>query len=95
MQIGPISDTYSDFRLTQDDKINVTDVLTGYTHGVDNINDFIYFNDRGSWHDMMVRENGTGAYARIARVYDGNTMDGQTVDDLIASGNLIVNQSVL
>lgn len=92
---GTSYDTYADFRLTESDRINVTDILSGYNHAVDNINDFIYFNDRGSWHDLMIRETGTGSYARVARVYDANTMDGQTVDDLIASGNLIVNQSVL
>jgi len=88
-------DTFSDFRLTEGDIINVTDILDTYNHGISDINDFVYFDDRGSFHDMYVSTQGDGSFNRVARVYDGNTMDGQSVDDLVALNQLVADQSVL
>jgi len=87
-------DTFVDFRITDNDVINITDILNTYTHGVSDINDFVFFDDRGSFHDVYISQNGDGNFNRVARSYDGNTMDGLSVDDMVASGNLVANQSV-
>ena len=88
-------DRYMDFNLGDGDAINITDVIGGYTDGVDDINDFVYFNDRGSFTDMYVSENGNGSYVRAAQIFDSSTLDGFSVDDLVLSGNLIVNSNII
>ena len=89
-------DRYFDFNLTEGDSLNITDVLVGYDHGVDDINDFVYFVDRGSiFTDMHVSINGDGNFVRTAQIFDNNTMDGLSVDDLVAAGDLVANSTII
>jgi len=91
-----IHDRYFDFNLTEGDNLNITDVLQGYTHGTDDINDFVYFRDRGSsFTDMHISVNGDGHFVRAAQIFDSNTLDGLSVDDLIASNDLIVDSTLI
>jgi serralysin len=91
-----IHDRYFDFNLVEGDNLNITDVLSGYTHGVSDINDFVYFVDRGTtFTDMHISINGDGNFARMAQIFDSNTLDGLSVDDLVAAGDLIANSSII
>ncbi|PCI00589.1 MAG: hypothetical protein COB76_03210, partial [Alphaproteobacteria bacterium] len=87
-------DRFADFNLIEGDTINVTDVLTGYTDGVDDINDFVNFIDQGGATSMMISANGDGNFTYAAQIF-GNALDGLSVNDLIAQNDLIVNSSAL
>lgn len=76
------------------DKLNITDILTGFD-GTKDIHDFVQINVVGtSRMDVMVNQNGTGNDWIKAAIVSGSNFSGITVDDLIDSGQLIINQSV-
>ncbi|MAZ76357.1 MAG: hypothetical protein CMH31_03545 [Micavibrio sp.] len=76
-----------------EDILNITDLLTGYTHGVDDINDFVQVLDLGNGStDVRINADGDsgGIYGRVALIY--NDFGGSTVDDLVTDGTLVANQ---
>ena len=83
-----------DFNRAEFDCINLTDVLSSYSDGVSDVNDFVALNDRGSFTDVLVSANGDGNFVTAMRVMN-NQLDGFTVDNLISQGHLLVNYSML
>lgn len=90
-------DYIKDFTLTgaSADKLNITDILSGYD-GTDDINSFVKISYASSSRmDVMVNQDGAGTdWVKVAIIY-GSNFTGTTVDDLVQSGQLIANQSVL
>ncbi|NQZ13895.1 MAG: S8 family serine peptidase [Alphaproteobacteria bacterium] len=84
------------YNMTQgEDIINITDLLTGYTHGTDDINDLVQLIDNGNGTtDLRINADGDagGAYGRAALIY--TDLSGSSVDDLVTDGTLVVNQSL-
>ena len=77
-----------------EDIINITDILSGYNHGVDDINDFVQLLDLGGGQtDLRINDDGNagGAYGRAALIY--TDFAGATVDDLVLAGTLVANVS--
>lgn len=87
-----------DFQLNGEerDSLNITDILVGYDSATDDINDFVvlvYKNANQS--NLYVNANGSGGgWSKIATL-KGSDFSGTTVDDLVGSGQLITDSSLL
>lgn len=76
------------------DQINITDLLSGYTHGVSDINEFVQIAHRGSRFDVHVDSDGGGdSFTSVARVFT-NISDALTAEDLFNGGSIIANESI-
>lgn len=75
------------------DFINITDILTGYAHGVSDIDDFVQFINMSSQTEMRVNADGAGADFVRAAIIAAN-LGGATAQNLFDNGTLIANQSV-
>ncbi len=77
------------------DQINITDLLSGYTHGVSDISEFVQINHTGSRFDVRVDSDGGGDnFNSVARVFT-NLSDSLTAEDLVNSGSLVVNETLV
>jgi serralysin len=77
------------------DQINITDLLTGYTHGVSDIDDFALIVHTGSRFDVFVDSNGgADSFTRVARVFT-DISDALGAQDLLDSSTLIANATLI
>jgi Ca2+-binding RTX toxin-like protein len=77
------------------DQINITDLLSGYVHGTSDIDDFVQIVHAGSRFDVRVdADGGAGNFVNTARVFT-DISDTLTASDLLNSGALMANQSVI
>jgi serralysin len=77
------------------DQINITDLLTGYTHGSSDIDDFVQIVHTGSRFDMRVdRDGGGDSFVATARVFT-DISDGLTAQNLLDNGTLIANSTLV
>jgi len=80
-------DVVTDFKTTDNDKIDISDVITGYHSGL-NIDHFVEFVTSGANTKLEVDTSGGGSsYTQIATL---NSITGLSVDTLVASGELVV-----
>lgn len=83
-------DRVRDFDQGEGDKINISDLLTGYDSATDDINDFVNIVIRStSRTDIRVNEDGIGNDLQYVGIVYGD-LTGQTVDNLVTNGTLIV-----
>jgi Ca2+-binding RTX toxin-like protein len=77
------------------DEINITDLLTGYIHGISDIGGFVEIVHTGSRFDIRIDSNG-GAdnFSNTARILT-DISNGLTAQDLLDNGDLIANQSLI
>lgn len=90
------SDYIRDFSLIgiDADKLNITDILTGFDANAD-IHNFVQLNVvSSSQMNLMVNQDGVGNDWVKAATVTGSGFFGVTVDDLIDNGQLIVSQSM-
>lgn len=73
------------------DRLNLSDILTGYTDGVSDINDFIQVYS-GGYSSVYINQDGVGNDAVRAMLVYSN-FGGASASDLVANGTLIVNGS--
>lgn len=89
--VGNGVDTIRDFDIvTDDDIIDISDILSGYDPMVDALADFVQFTNAGSNSNLSVDMDGAGTtygWTQIATVYDHNGLDAAT---LATAGNLLV-----
>jgi len=88
-------DTVTDFNtLTENDVINITDILEGYDPMSDAISDFVQLVDNGGDTELHINQDGDvgGAFTAVA-IFEGGIND--TLGDLISNGNLVADQSVV
>lgn len=89
--VGNGIDTIRDFDIaTDDDIIDISDILSGYDPMVDALADFVQFTNAGNNSNLSVDMDGTGTtygWTQIATVYDHNGLDAAT---LATAGNLLV-----
>ncbi len=83
-------DTISDFTKAQADKLNIHDLLVGYTSGVSNIDDFVTVTTVGSNTSFLVDRDGAGTTYSDQAIVTLNNITGLTVSDLFTNGHLIV-----
>ncbi len=87
-------DTIADFVSgAGNDILNLTDILSGFNEGVDDLNDFLQFVISGTDTEVQVDTGGSGAaYTTIAVMADIALATG--LNDLISDGNLVIDQTV-
>ena len=68
--------------------------MQGYDQGIDDINDFVRLLDSGSDTILEINADGDvgGSYEAAAVIISG--LGGQTVDDLLANGVLVADQTL-
>lgn len=77
------------------DEINITDLLSGYNHGVSDINDFVQVTHVANRFDISVdRDGGGDNFANTAQVHT-DIVDTLDVQDLLDAGALIANQTLV
>ncbi|MGH1403928.1 MAG: calcium-binding protein [Alphaproteobacteria bacterium] len=81
-------DTITDFKTSQNDKLDVSDLLSGYDPVTDAISDFVQITDSGS--DSIVSVDVDGGADNFVQIATLNNVTGLTDEDaLLTSGNLI------
>lgn len=76
-------DTVQDFSLPEGDAIDISDVLSGYTKGVDNIADFVRFVDNGADSELQVDIDGLAngsVYVQIALIVGQAGLDAAALE---------------
>ncbi len=82
-------DVIGDFFIYDNDAIDISDLLTGYTPGVSDINDFVSIVDSGSNSLLYVDRDGTGSTYSSTQIATIQYNNGLDVDTLLANNNLI------
>jgi len=85
-------DTVTDFSTGEGDVINIADLLSGfYTDGVDDILDFVLFEDSGADTVISVDRDGAGGLFGFQQIAVLTGVNGLTDEEaLVTSGNLVV-----
>jgi len=85
-------DTVTDFSTGEGDVINIADLLSGfYTDGVDDILDFVLFEDSGADTIISVDRDGAGGLFGFQQIAVLTGVNGLTDEEaLVTSGNLVV-----
>jgi len=83
-------DLLQDFSIAQGDKIDISDLLTGFDTNVHDIDNFVRFEFvSATKSNLFVNVDGLGTDFAIVTTIQTN-MAGQTVDSLLASGSIII-----
>lgn len=91
-------DIIGDFTLSgpTKDSINLTDVLVGFDEGIDNINNFVALVYKHATRaDLYVNADGSGSDWVLAAQVLGSDFSATTVNTLVATGQLITDQTLL
>jgi len=93
--IADAGDTIADFEMgAGGDIINITDVLEGYDHGIDNVNNFMKLVNSGGDTQLQINVDGAGNDFVTLATFTGG-LGTATIAGMIASGNLEVDQSIV
>ncbi len=82
-------DVLKDYSAGEGDAINIADLLTGYTSGVSDINDFCSVVTSGGNTQFFVDRDGAGSTYSSTQIATLNGVTGLDVDTLLANNNLI------
>jgi len=91
-------DRVKDFTLNGGDRdvLNITDVLIGYDAATDDINDFVVLDYKNAnLTNLYINANGGGAGWTKAAEIKGSNFLGTSVDDLVATNQLITGETLL
>ncbi len=78
------------------DFLNITDILQGYDSATDDINDFVLLGVKSANKaKLFVNADGEGNDFAKLTLINGADFTGTTVDDLLADGTLITDQSLI
>lgn len=84
-------DKITDFSLVQGDRIDISDVLVGFTPGVSDINDYVSFATVKGVTTLSVDADGAGSGTGFVAIGSLTGLGTMTVDDLFDSGKIIVS----
>ena len=87
--VGVVVDQIIGFDVGENDAIDISDILTGYTSGVSDINDFVNLTTSGSNTILSVDANGLTGGASFTDIVQINDFAGITVEALLANSSLI------
>lgn len=78
------------------DEVNITDILSGYSHGVSDINDFVLLDVvNNNYANIRVDMDGGGdGFQNLAKVF-GADFSGLNASDILANGTIIANETLL
>ncbi|MBP7759740.1 MAG: type I secretion C-terminal target domain-containing protein [Alphaproteobacteria bacterium] len=82
-------DTVADFSTAQGDKLNIADLLIGYTAGQSAIDDFVTFTTAGANTNFAVDRDGTGTTYSAVTIASITGVTGLDADTLLGNGHLI------
>jgi len=83
-------DRVRDFDLSEGDRLDISDVLTGFDANMDDLNDFVDLVIRSAERvDVHVSEDGSGDDYQIFGIVYGD-LSGETVDTLFARGAFVI-----
>ena len=82
-------DIINDFSTSDLDAFDISDLLSGYTDGVSDINDFVQFVQSGSNTLLQIDANGTDGGAGFQSIAQINGVTGLDADTLYAAGEII------
>ena len=78
-----------DFNLAEGDRIDISDIVSGFDNALSDINDFVSLHLKGGNKAVLkVNEDGSGNDFEYAAIIYGD-LTGQTVDTLFTNGDLI------
>jgi Ca2+-binding RTX toxin-like protein len=84
------SDVIQDYHASESDAINVSDLLSGYSSGTSNIDDFVSFTNNSGNSIMAVDRDGAGAAYSFSNVATINSVTNMDAHDLLNNGHLVV-----
>jgi Ca2+-binding RTX toxin-like protein len=84
------SDSIEDFSIAENDKIDISDLLSGYNPNVDDIHDFVMLEQWQDWAELKIDMNGDGFAYQYITVAQLNNVSGLDLDTMINNGNLII-----
>ena len=82
-------DQINGFDVGENDSIDITDLLTGYTAGVSDINDFVQISESGGNTTISIDTNGTTGGVSFSDIAQINGLTGLDVDAMLANSSLI------
>jgi Ca2+-binding RTX toxin-like protein len=82
-------DVITDFNTGQNDALSIADLLTGYSAGLSDINDFCSIVVSGSNSQLFVDRDGLGSTYSSQQIATLNGVTGLDVDTLLLNNNLI------
>ena len=82
-------DTIYDFNTGQGDKLDIKDLLTGYTPGTSDIADFVTLTETGGSTTVSVDRDGAGSTYSAASVATLYNVTGLDVHDLLTNHNIV------
>jgi Ca2+-binding RTX toxin-like protein len=83
-------DVIQDFNRSQGDKLDISDLLIGYTSGVSDINDFVSLSTTSGNTTVLIDRDGTGGSYSDQSITVLNSSSGYTVDDLFNNNHFII-----
>ena len=83
------TDIIENFSAGHGDQLDLSELLTGFTLGVDDINDFVQFTNSGSDTLLEVDTGGTGTFGASTEVVQINDINDMNADLLLADGVII------
>jgi len=84
-------DIIHDFSLAENDALDLSDLLSGYTSGVDDITDFVQIVDNGANSDLYVDTSGSASFGVAAQIATLTGINGLTDEALLeTNGHIIV-----
>ena len=83
-------DKITDFSLTQNDKLDISDILIGFTPGVSEISDYVSFATVKGVTTISVDADGAGAGTGFVAIGSVTNLGTMTVDQLFDAGKIIV-----
>ncbi len=96
LQMDGNIDQIRDFELAGGDTINITALLSNFSVGVSDINDYVIINIVHSDRvDIRIDGDGVGNDSETLAIIRGSDFTGNTVQDLLDNGVLIVDQAII
>jgi hypothetical protein len=82
-------DVINAFDASENDAIDISDLLTGYTDGVSDINDFVQLTESGGNTLIGIDANGAAGGASFTDIVQINDVTGLTADGLLLNSSII------
>jgi Ca2+-binding RTX toxin-like protein len=82
-------DIINNFTTADGDAVDISDLLTGYTAGVSDINDFVRFTNSGANTLVQVDANGTTGGASFTSIAQINGVNNLDADALLYNGDIV------
>lgn len=83
-------DRFYDFSTVENDALDIQDLLSGYSFGVDDLTDFVQINDSGAHSTIFVDTTGTGTFGAATQVAILYNINGLTDEAALEASNHLI-----